>query len=182
MSNFGALNWSIVIVYLLANLGLGWYMSRHVSSSKDYYLGDRTAPWWAIGISVIATYVSALSFLGGPAWAYGDGMAALAIHVNYSLVIFICIVFFIPFFYNSGVASIYEYLERRFGVVSRAVMGVLFMATMSLGAAAILTATAIVITYVTGFDTTFAIIMMTAIVVAYTMLGGMNAVIALRAV
>ncbi len=177
MSNFGALNWSIVIVYLLANLGLGWYMSRHVSSSKDYYLGDRTAPWWAIGISVIATYVSALSFLGGPAWAYGDGMAALAIHVNYSLVIFICIVFFIPFFYNSGVASIYEYLERRFGVVSRAVMGVLFMATMSLGAAAILTATAIVITYVTGIDTTFAIIMMTAIVVAYTMLGGMNAVI-----
>ena len=177
LEQFGTFNWTIVIVYLLANLGLGWYMSRRVTSSEDYYLGDRSSPWWAIGISVVATYVSALSFLGGPAWAYGDGMAALAIHVNYSLVIFACIVFFIPFFYNSGVASIYEYLERRFGVASRTVMGVLFIVSMVFGAASILTATAIVVTFVTGIDTTTAIVLMTAIVVAYTMLGGMNAVI-----
>jgi len=177
MADFGLLNWFIVLAYLTANLGLGWYMSRKVSTSEDYYLGDRSSPWWAIGISVVATYVSALSFLGGPAWAYGDGMAALAIHVNYSLVVFACIVFFIPFFYNSGVASIYEYLERRFGVASRTVMGLLFMVTMALGAASILTATAVVVTFVTGLSTTYAIILMTAIVVAYTMLGGMNAVI-----
>ena len=68
---------------------------------------------------MVATYVSALSFLGGPAWAYGDGMAALAIHVNYPLVMFICIAVFLPFFFNSGVASIYDYLERRFGKTSR---------------------------------------------------------------
>lgn len=177
LEQFGVINWIIVIIYLLANLGLGWYMSRRVTTSEDYYLGDRSSPWWAIGISVVATYVSALSFLGGPAWAYGDGMAALAIHVNYSLVIFVCIVFFIPFFFNSGVASIYEYLERRFGVASRAVMGILFMLTMVFGAASILTATAIVITYVTGIGTNTAIVLMTVIVVAYTMLGGMNAVI-----
>ncbi len=177
MADFGLLNWSIVVTYLIANLGLGWYMSRRVTTSEDYYLGDRSSPWWAIGISVVATYVSALSFLGGPAWAYGDGMAALAIHINYSLVVFACIVLFIPFFYNSGVASIYEYLERRFGIASRAVMGLLFMVTMALGAASILTATAVVVTFVTGMSTTYAIILMTAIVVAYTMLGGMNAVI-----
>lgn len=177
LEQFGIINWTIVIIYLLANLGLGWYMSRRVTTSEDYYLGDRSSPWWAIGISVVATYVSALSFLGGPAWAYGDGMAALAIHVNYSLVVFVCIVFFIPFFYNSGVASIYEYLERRFGVASRAVMGILFMLSMVFGAASILTATAIVITFITGIDTNTAIVLMTAIVVGYTMLGGMNAVI-----
>jgi len=177
MIDFGALNWSIVLIYLVANLGLGWLMSRRVKTAEDYYLGDRSAPWWAIGISVIATYVSALSFLGGPAWAYGDGMAALAIHVNYALVIFVCIVFFIPFFYNSGVASIYEYLERRFGVSSRVIMGFLFMFTMSVGAASILTATAFVVTFVTGIESTTAIVIMTVIVVFYTMLGGMNAVI-----
>jgi len=177
MVDFGALNWSIVFVYLLANLGLGWAMSRRVKTARDYYLGDRTAPWWAIGISVLATYVSALSFLGGPAWAYGDGMAALAIHVNYALVVFVCIVFFIPFFYNSGVASIYDYLERRFGVASRVVMGFLFMFTMSVGAASILTATAFVVTFITGISAPTAIVIMTVIVVAYTMLGGMNAVI-----
>lgn len=177
MIDFGTLNWSIVALYMMANLGLGWLMSRRVSSASDYYLGDRSAPWWAIGISVVATYVSALSFLGGPAWAYGDGMAALAIHVNYALVVFICIVYFIPFFYNSGVASIYDYLERRFGVASRVVMGFLFMFTMAMGAASILTATGFVVTFVTGISATNAIIIMTVIVVAYTMMGGMNAVI-----
>ena len=177
MAEFGTLNWLIVFAYLLANLLLGWVMSRRVKSSEDYYLGDRSSPWWAIGISVVATYVSALSFLGGPAWAYGDGMAALAIHINYTLVVFVCVVYFIPFFFNSGVASIYEYLERRFGVASRSVMAVLFMINMSIGAASILTATAFVVTFATGLNTSYAIILMTTIVVAYTMLGGMNAVI-----
>ena len=177
MIEFGALNWSIVLLYIIANLGLGWAMSRRVKTAEDYYLGDRSAPWWAIGISVIATYVSALSFLGGPAWAYGAGMAALAIHVNYALVVFVCIVFFIPFFFNSGVASIYEYLERRFGVASRVVMGFLFMFTMTVGAASILTATAFVITFITGISAESAIVFMAVIVIAYTMMGGMNAVI-----
>jgi len=175
--SFGVLNWSIVLVYLIANIALGWAMSRRVQTASDYYLGDRSAPWWAIGISVLATYVSALSFLGGPAWAYGSGMAALAIHVNYALVVFICIVFFIPFFFNSGVASIYEYLERRFGKASRLIMGILFMFTMSVGAASILTATAFVVTFITGMSPSNAIIILTIIVVFYTMLGGMNAVI-----
>lgn len=177
MASFGALNWGIVGLYLAINLTLGWYMSRRVHSASDYYLGDRSAPWWAIGISVLATYVSALSFLGGPAWAYGDGMAALAIHVNYALVVFVCVVFFIPFFYNSGVASIYDYLERRFGLASRSVMGIVFMITMVLGAASIMTATAVVVTFVTGLDTSVSIIAITALVVGYTMMGGMNAVI-----
>ncbi len=174
---FGAFNWAIVIAYLLANLGLGWFMSRRVKTSEDYYLGDRSSPWWAIGISVVATYVSALSFLGGPAWAYGDGMAALAIHVNYPIVIFVCIVVFLPFFFNSGVASIYEYLERRFGKTSRTVMSLLFLLTQSITAASILTATAVVVTYVTGIDAKSAIVLMTLIVLIYTLMGGMNAVI-----
>ena len=59
MGSFGALNWGIVIVYLLANLLLGWFMSRKISTAEDYYIGDRSAPWWAIGVSVIATYGSA---------------------------------------------------------------------------------------------------------------------------
>ena len=127
MEKFGLLNWTIVFAYLVGNLLLGWYLSRRVKTAEDYYLGDRSTPWWAIGISVIATYVSALSFLGGPAWAYGDGMAALAIHINYPLVMFVVIAVFLPFFYNSGVASIYDYLERRFGRSSRTIMSLLFL-------------------------------------------------------
>lgn len=174
---FGALNWGIVIAYLIGNLLLGYAMSRRVKTSEDYYLGDRSAPWWAIGISVVATYVSALSFLGGPAWAYGDGMAALAIHINYPLVIFVVVVVFLPFFFNSGVASIYEYLERRFGKTSRTVMSLIFLITQSITAASILTATAVVVTFVTGIDAKTALWIMTGIVLLYTLMGGMNAVI-----
>ena len=177
MESFGALNWGIVIVYLLGNLLLGWFMSRKISTAEDYYIGDRSSPWWAIGISVIATYVSALSFLGGPAWAYGDGMAALAIHINYPIVIFIVVVFFLPFFYSSGVASIYDYLERRFGKRSRAIMSGLFLVTQTITTASILTATAFVITFATGIEPKTAIIIMSVIVVGYTLMGGMNAVI-----
>ncbi|MEL7491028.1 MAG: sodium/solute symporter [Pseudomonadota bacterium] len=174
---FGILNWTVVALYLLGNLGLGYYFSRRIESAVDYQLGTRMAPWWAIGISVIATYVSALSFLGGPAWAYGDGMAALAIHVNYPLVIFIVVVVFLPFFYNSGVASIYDYLERRFGVASRSVISALFLITQTITSASILTATAVVITFATGLEVRTSIVLMTVIILAYTMLGGMNAVI-----
>lgn len=177
MQSFGALNWTIIAVYLFANLVLGWAMSRKIHSTQDYNLGNRSSPWWAIGISVIATYVSALTFLGGPAWAYGDGMAALAIHVNYPIVIFVVIVFFLPFFFNSGVASIYEYLERRFGRKSRTVMSMLFLITQTITSATIVTATAIVVTFVTGIDAHWAIIAITAVVLFYTLMGGMNAVI-----
>jgi SSS family solute:Na+ symporter len=177
VTSFGALNWVIVAVYLIANLGLGWAMSRKVHSAADYNLGDRSSPWWAIGISVVATYVSALTFLGGPAWAYGDGMAALAIHINYPIVIFVVIVFFLPFFFNSGVASIYEYLERRFGRKSRTVMSLLFLITQSITSATIVTATAIVVTFITGIDPRWAILVITAVVLLYTLMGGMNAVI-----
>lgn len=171
------LDWSIIGVYLVANLVLGYAMSRKVHSAKDYQIGDRSAPWWAIGISVIATYVSALSFLGGPAWAYGDGMAALAIHVNYPLVIFVVVVVFLPFFFNSGAASIYEYLEHRFGPSSRSVLSVIFLISQTITTASILAATAIVVTFVTGLSPEWSILGMTVIVLVYTLMGGMNAVI-----
>lgn len=174
---FGALNWAIIMAYLLGNLFLGYMMSRRVKTSEDYYLGDRSAPWWAIGISVVATYVSALSFLGGPAWAYGDGMAALAIHINYPIVIFIVAAVFLPFFFNSGVASIYEYLERRFGKASRRVMSILFLITQTISTGAILAATVIVVDFVTGMGTFNSILVISVIVLIYTMMGGMNAVI-----
>jgi len=177
MGDFGALNWAIVAAYLLGNLGLGFFFSQRIETSKDYQLGTRTIPWWAIGISVIATYVSALSFLGGPAWAYGDGMAALAIHINYPIVIFVVVAVFLPFFYNSGVASIYDYLERRFGPASRSVISLLFLVTQTITSASILTATAVVITFATGFDVRWSIVLMTLVVLGYTMMGGMNAVI-----
>ncbi|MFN8733757.1 MAG: sodium:solute symporter family transporter, partial [Hyphomonadaceae bacterium] len=135
---FEALDWAIVIAFLVGNLVLGYFLGRKVTTAKEFNLGSGSTPWWAIGLSVIATYISALSFLGAPAWAYKDGLAALAIHLNYPIVIILVTGFFLPFFYMSGVASIYEYQERRFGPLSRAVMSIIFLVTQGLSTGAIL--------------------------------------------
>ncbi len=177
MGEFGALNWSILIVYVLANLLLGWVLSKRVDTAEDFYLGRRTTPWWAIGISVIATYVSALSFLGGPAWSYSESLAVIAIHLNYPIVIFVVITVFLPFFFNSGVASIYDYMERRFGPASRVVISGVFLVSQALTSAAILYATSLVIQFITGIDVRYAIVIVTIVALIYTMMGGITAVI-----
>ncbi|MEM9056158.1 MAG: sodium/solute symporter [Pseudomonadota bacterium] len=177
MADFGALNWAILVAYVVSNLLLGALLSKRVTTANDFYLGRRTTPWWAIGISVIATYVSALSFLGGPAWSYRESLAVLAIHLNYPIVVFVVITVFLPFFFNSGVASIYDYMEQRFGPTSRAVIAGVFLISQTLSSAAILYATALVIEFITGVDVTTCIVIVTIVALIYTMMGGITAVI-----
>ncbi|MEM6639544.1 MAG: sodium/solute symporter [Pseudomonadota bacterium] len=177
MPEFGTLNWSILIIYVLGNLVLGFVIGKRVDTAKDYFVGRRNTPWWAIGISVVATYVSALSFLGGPAWSYTEGMSVILIHMNYPLVIVLVITLFLPFFYNSGVASIYEYQERRFGSASRSTIAAIFLISQGFSAAAILYATSLVLQFITGLDVIACIFIVTIIALIYTVMGGITAVI-----
>jgi SSS family solute:Na+ symporter len=177
MAEFGTLNWSILLVYIAVNLYMGYVLGKKVDSADDFFLGDRSTPWWAIGISVLGTYVSALTFLGAPAWAYTDGLSVIAIHLNYPLVIALVVTFFLPFFFNSGVASIYEYQERRFGPTSRAVISTIFLVSQALTSAAVLYATALVLEFITGVQVEYAIIVVTIIALIYTAMGGITAVI-----
>lgn len=177
MNTFGLDNWAVLIVYLVANIFLGFALSRKIKSANDFFLGSKNIPWWAIGISVVATYVSALSFLGGPAWSYDEGLSVIAIHLNYPLVIVFVITFLLPFFYNSGVASIHDYLERRFGLKARTVMSLIFLTSQVLTTAAVLYATALVIEFITGVPVEWAIVIVTVIALLYTMMGGIAAVI-----
>ncbi|WP_285764554.1 sodium:solute symporter [Biformimicrobium ophioploci] len=177
MNEFGLLNWVVLGAYLCVSIGIGAAMGRKVHSSSDYFLGDRSIPWWAIGISVVSTYVSALTFLGGPAWAYSEGLSVLAIHLNYPLVIFFVSCFFLPFFYNSGVASIYDYQEKRFGPASRVVMAGVFLVSQTLTTAAVLYATSLVLEFITGIDVTVCIVIVTIAAMLYTLMGGLAAVI-----
>lgn len=174
---FSGLDWAIVIAFLIGNLVLGYFLGRKVKTAKEFNLGSGATPWWAIGLSVIATYISALSFLGAPAWAYKDGLAALAIHLNYPIVIILVTGFFLPFFYMSGVASIYEYQERRFGPASRAVMSIIFLITQGLSTGAILFATALVLKFMTGMSIPMAVLIVATMALIYTTMGGMLAVI-----
>ena len=177
MNEFGLLNWSILVIYILGNLLMGYILSKRVKTANDFYMGDKTTPWWAIGISVIATYVSALSFLGAPAWAYTDGLSVIAIHLNYPLVILLVITFFLPFFFNSGVASIYEYQEKRFGKKARGLISIIWLTSQTLTSAAVLYATSLVLEFITGINVVHAIVIVSVIALIYTAMGGITAVI-----
>ena len=177
MSVFSTLDWTIVIIYLAGNLYLGYLLSKKVSTAEDFYVGRKSTPWWAIGISVVATYVSALTFMGAPAWSYKEGLSVMAIHVNYPIVIVAVITFFLPFFYNSGVASIYEYQERRFGPKARGLIGTIFLVSQSATSAAILYATSLVIEFITGIPVVYSILIVSVVALIYTSMGGTTAVI-----
>ena len=177
MQAFGTLNWLILACYTVANLGLGFFLSSKVHSAKDFFLGDKSIPWWAIGVSVVSTYVSALTFLGGPAWSYEEGLSVMAIHVNYPIVVAVVVTFFLPFFYNSGVASIYDYQERRFGSKSRVLLASVFLLSQGATAAAILYATSLVLEFITGLPVVYCIVVITFTALIYTLMGGIAAVI-----
>ena len=177
MNDFGLLNWSILIGYIIANLILGFVISKKISSANDFYIGRKTTPWWAIGISVVATYVSALTFLGAPAWSYKEGLSVIAIHLNYPLVIVAVVCLFFPFFYNAGVASIYEYQERRFGKKARLLISTIWLISQTMGSAAVLYATSLVLAFIIDINVITAIFLVTIIALIYTMLGGITAVI-----
>ena len=174
---FGLLNWSIVGVYIVFALLMGVYLSRRVKTAENYYLGDRTTPWWAIGLSVVATYIGALTFLGGPFWSYQEGFSVILIHVNYPIAVFIVITVFLPFFYNSGVASIYDYLERRFGMKSRSLMAGIFLFGNIAYSGIMLYTTALVLDFITGIPVVDSIVVIATVALLYTMLGGISAVI-----
>ncbi len=177
MANFGTLNWTIVVAYLAGTLVLGYFLSKRVQTAQHYYLGQRTTPWWVIGVSVVATYFGAITFLGGPAWSYKDGFAVIFIHINYPIVIFIVNALFLPFFYNTGVASIFDYLERRFGIASRTLMSAVFLFGNIAYSGIMLYTTALVLQLITGMDVIDAILIIAVVAVTYTMLGGISAVI-----
>ncbi len=177
LSEFGALNWSIVAVYIAGNLVLGYFLSKRVQTAEHYYLGRRTTPWWAIGISVVATYFGALTFLGGPAWSYTEGFSVIFIHINYPIAVFVVVTVFLPFFYRSGVASIFDYLEHRFGLASRTVMSAVFLLGNIAYSGIMLYTTALVLEFITGIGVVDAILVLAVVAVTYTMLGGISAVI-----
>ncbi|MCG9597686.1 sodium/solute symporter [Vibrio sp. Isolate25] len=177
MHEFGVLNWTILGGYIALTLVLGAVVGKKVTSANQFALGDKNIPWWAIGISVVCTYVSAMSFLGGPAWSYKEGLSVIAIHLNYPLVIFFIVAVFMPFFYNNGLTSIYEYQERRFGKASRVTLSFIFLIKQALSSAAVLYATAMILEFITGIDVVYCIMIVTAIALIYTVMGGIAAVI-----
>ena len=174
MSNLDFLVFTLILLFIAF---YGVYKNYQNKNLKSYILGDRSLSWSTIGLSVMATQASAITFISTPGQGYAEGMSFIQNYFGMPLALIVVSIFFIPRYYGSKVFTAYQYLEKRFGLGSRLLMSALFMATMVLGASSILTATSIAVSLITGLSEQVCIIILTTFVVFYTMLGGMNAVI-----
>lgn len=177
MANFTALDYGILIAYLLVVAVLGVYVGRNQHSTKDYFLGGRKIPWWSIGISVMATQAGAITFIGTPGWGYEGGLERITTFINVPLAMAFLIVTIVPFFYRTNVYTAYEYLEKRFDKKTRLLTGSLFLISRGLATGITLFAPALVLSVITGWNINFTIILMAVLSIAYTVFGGISAVI-----
>ncbi|MCP4374814.1 MAG: sodium:solute symporter [bacterium] len=179
VGNFGWLNWTVLGGYLLVILLMGLYFSRREKSTDDFFLAGRRIPWWAAGLSIVGTDLSAITFMAFPALAYSDG--GNWVHYTGSvaavLIIPIVVFFYLPFYRRLNVTTAYEYLEKRFNLVARLIGGVLYIFFQFLRMAVILYLPALALNTVAGLDIYVCILAMGLLCTAYTILGGVEAVI-----
>lgn len=174
---FGALNWSVLVVYLLLLVGMGFYLSKKEHGTEDFFLAGRRIPWWAAGLSVFGTQLSAITFMALPAlvfdtnWAFAVGSATAFLAAP---IVAYC---YIPFYRRLHVTTAYEYLEKRFGLSVR-LLGSLSFILFQLGRmGVVLFLPAVALSAVTGIDLFLCIAVMGLVCTIYTVMGGIEAVI-----
>lgn len=170
------LDWAVVVAYLAYVIWDGIRMTKHSGSAEGYFLANRSLPWWAVGLSVMATQLSAITLVGTTGQAYSDGMRFLQFYYGLPLAMVILCVTAVPFFYRARVFTAYEYLERRFDAKVRSLTSFFFLISRGLGVGVIIAAPSVILSIVLGWSeiaTIFAIGLSTTV---YTMVGGVQAV------
>lgn len=178
-------DWIVLGVYISAVVGIGAWANRRQTDTEAYFLGNRGMPWWAAGLSIIATSFSAASILGVPGYAYSDDMWYLQYSIGDILAAVIVAVLFIPFFHKvKGLTTAYEYLEARFDLKSRLLGSSLFSLTVLLRAGSLLFGAALLFSAVVPTDVIpglngveEAVVIFGIIAIVYTVMGGISAVI-----
>ncbi|MDR2036503.1 MAG: sodium/solute symporter [Bacteroidales bacterium] len=176
-ANFGMINYLVLFLYLIGMLLLGFYFMKRTTGTDDFFQGGQRIPWWAAGISIFATALSAITFLSIPAKAYATDWRMLIFNIAIILVVPIVIRFYLPFFRKLNVASAYQYLENRFNRPVRFFASGLFCFFMITRIAIVLFLPSIALNAVTGLNVYFCILVMGLITIAYCTMGGVEAVI-----
>lgn len=171
------LDWIVFAVYFGAVVAFAWRQSRKNRGVEGFFLANRRLGWGAIGLSVMATQASAITYIGTTGQAFDDGMEFVQFYLGQPIAMVILCVVFVPFFYRSKVFTAYEYLERRFDPRTRSLTSFLFLVSRGLSAGIVLYAPAIVLSVIMGWDERVTILVMGLITVAYTIMGGITAVI-----
>ena len=169
-------DWSIVFAYLAYVTWHGLKVSRGATDTEGFFLAGRSLPWWAVGLSVMATQMSAITLIGTTGQAYEDGMRFIQFYFGLPLAMIILCVTAVPFFYRARVFTAYEYLEKRFDARTRTLTSFFFLVSRGLGVGVIIAAPAVILSIVLGWDELVTIFVIGLSTTFYTMLGGVQAV------
>jgi len=170
------IDWIIMTVTMFSIIGYGIWKTRGSQDMQSYLLGGNEAKWYTIGLSVMATQASAITFLSTPGQAYHDGMQFLQFYLMLPIALIIICVTFIPIFYKLKVYTAYEYLESRFDVKMRSLTSFLFLLQRGLAAGITIYAPAIIISSVMGWNLNLTTLFIGIIAILYTVSGGTKAV------
>ncbi|MGM5470119.1 sodium:solute symporter [Flavobacteriaceae bacterium LMO-SS05] len=170
------LDWIVLIGTLLTIVGYGTWKTRGSQNVQDYVRGGNSSRWWTVGLSVMATQASAITFLSTPGQAFHDGMGFVQFYFGLPLAMIIICAVFIPIYHRLKVYTAYEFLENRFDLKTRSLTAILFLIQRGLSAGITIFAPAIILSVVLGWNLIYLNIIIGILVIIYTVSGGTKAV------
>ena len=170
------IDWAVMLLVLIAIIAYGVWKTRTVSTSQSYLRGDRELSWLTVGLSVMATQASAITFLSTPGQGYDDGIRFVQFYYGMPLAMIIICIFILPIYYRLNVYTAYEYLENRFDKKTRTLAAVLFLFSRGMAAAFTICAPSIILNNIMGWDLYTTIVVIGLVVTFYTAMGGTKAV------
>ena len=170
------IDWIVLSCTLLFIVIYGVYKTRGSKNVEDYILNNNETPWWTVGLSVMATQASAITFLSTPGQAYHDGMGFVQFYFGLPIAMVVICITFIPIYQRLKVYTAYEYLEQRFDLKTRSLAAVLFLVQRGLGTGLTIYAPSIILSSLLGWNLTMLNIIIGILVIVYTFSGGTKAV------
>jgi solute:Na+ symporter, SSS family len=170
------IDWIIVVSYIAWLVWDGVKRTRLERTTESYFLASRSLPWWAVGLSVMATQLSAITLVGTTGQGFSDGLRFIQFYIGLPIAMLVLSVTLVPFFYKARVYTAYEYLEQRFDLKTRTLTSLLFLLSRGMSCGAVVAAPAVVLSVILGWDVTLTALAICVPAVIYTILGGVQAV------
>ena len=170
------INWLVVATYLLVVVVDGLRRTRGTKNIDGYFLANRNLPWWAVGLSVMATQLSAVTLIGTTGQGATDGLKFVQFYFGLPIAMVILGVTLVPFLHGAKVFTAYEYLERRFDAKTRSLTSFLFLLSRGMSCGTIIAAPAVVFSAIFGWNLLWSVALFGVPTVVYTVLGGVQAV------
>src|ERR1700761_7177033 len=169
-------DWIVLAVTLSGIVLYGIWKSGRSHNVDQYLIGNRSLRWYHVGLSVMATQASAITFLSAPGQAYSDGMRFVQFYLGLPLAMIVLCVTFVPIFHRLKVYTAYEYLEQRFDLKTRIIASVLFLVQRGLSTGITIYAPSIILSTILGINTVYTTLFIGGLVIFYTVYGGTKAV------